>query len=513
MNLKKLLIWACAILIALTPFSAFAENNISLTLEGYMALAGDQSMQAWINGGLTDGVGSRSDGYVLALLHIQDAFETKADFSTYRQALLRAIRTDAFDSPVSKQRSALTLIALGAGDAPDASLADETIGKLGIMSYIFGLHLLNNGASSTLWTEETLVDKLLSMQKEDGGWAVNGNWGDVDVTAMCLQALALQAHDDKTEQAVNAAIDFLSQKQLESGGYASYGQENCESCAQVLLALDALGIDSTTDERFIKNGHTALDALLSYRTDDALFEHIVDSGANEMATAQALSALIALDTDGAFYDLTTLAADNSALISEKSAQTLGIRAYLLIALGALTVAGVVFAATRKRSRIKHLIFVLLSAAALFAAVLTIDVQSSKSYYGGEARKLTQIDGYVTLSVRCDTVAGQGDRAVPPESGVIMDDTRFPFQSGDSVFDILTDAVRKGGLQMEYSGTSSAMAYVKSINNLYEYDFGEMSGWMYSVNGEYLSVGCGGALVQDGDIICWQYTTALGEDLK
>ena len=57
------------------------------------------------------------------------------------------------------------------------------------------------------------------------------------------------------------------------------------------------------------------------------------------------------------------------------------------------------------------------------------------------------------------------------------------------------------------------AYIAGINNLYEFDYGELSGWIYSVNGVQADVGCGQYLLSDGDKIKWEYTCNLGEDLK
>ena len=67
--------------------------------------------------------------------------------------------------------------------------------------------------------------------------------------------------------------------------------------------------------------------------------------------------------------------------------------------------------------------------------------------------------------------------------------------------------------MEYAGANASQAYVKGINYLYELAYGDLSGWIYLVNGERASVGCGTYVVQDGDEIIWAYTTELGEDLK
>lgn len=510
MKLRKLLTWACAILIALTPFPAFSESHAELADGIFDALRGEKSMQEWIDEDLSEGAGGHTDNYIFPLVRRQNLSGEEFSFTRYAEALYRALKEDDFDSPVSKQKSALALIAVGGGAALPENIADDTIGKLGVMSYVFGLHLLRSGAPSELWTEEALIEKILSLQKADGGWAITGNFGDPDVTAMCLLTLSRLEGDENMDGVIAAGLDFLSERQRENGTYASYGLENCESCAQVLIALDALGVNYLNDERFIRGGVNVLDAMLSFRMDDGLYEHAAGTGTSDMARVQALTALTMLDSEEYLYDFSGRA--EIEFNTDVKSET-GARMYILIAIAVLALGGVVFALTRRRGRVKQLIFVLLIAGAAIAATLLIDVQSAGDYYGGEGRKLESVDGYVTISIGCDTVAGRRDDGTTPEDGVILYDTKLPFQEGDSVFDILTDAVRIGNIQMEYSGTSRKLAYVRGINNLYEYDHGELSGWMYSVDGEFLSLGSGSYIVEDGDVIRWQYTTELGEDLK
>ena len=238
-------------------------------------------MQEWIDGEIADGAGGHTDNYIFSLYHaeayicskyhVEKGLGSDLNFQNYAEALYRAIKEDDFDSPVSKQKSSLALIAVGGGASMTDGVADETIGKLGIMSYVFGLHLINNGAPSELWTQNQLVEKILSMQKADGGWAITGNYGDADVTAMCIQALTYADYGEEAKKAIDAGVNFLSNKQLPNAGYASYGLENCESCAQVLIALDCLGIDYKTDERFIKNGRTIL--WRRFNRDDWAIDH------------------------------------------------------------------------------------------------------------------------------------------------------------------------------------------------------------------------------------------------
>ncbi len=85
--------------------------------------------------------------------------------------------------------------------------------------------------------------------------------------------------------------------------------------------------------------------------------------------------------------------------------------------------------------------------------------------------------------------------IPPHSAA--------FSRGDSVLDILLSAVRDAGLQIEYTG-AGGLAYVQGINDLYEFDEGPESGWVYTVNGEEIFESAGAYKPKDGDVIVWQY---------
>ena len=157
-------------------------------------------------------------------------------------------------------------------------------------------------------TRDGLVAYILDQQLSDGGWALSGDSADPDMTAMALQALAAYRTGDKAVQsAVDKALKTLSDMQQADGGYSSWGTLNSESCAQVIIALTALGIDPAKDSRFAKNGLTVLDALLSFAADGG-FRHTADGERNDMATEQALCALTAyarlLDGKTALYDMT-----------------------------------------------------------------------------------------------------------------------------------------------------------------------------------------------------------------
>jgi hypothetical protein len=125
----------------------------------------------------------------------------------------------------------------------------------------------------------------------------------------------------------------------------------------------------------------------------------------------------------------------------------------------------------------------------------------------------------TLSVRCDTILDnmklldkEKHELVPPD-GVIFPPTTVTFHEGESVFNILQREMKRAGIHMEFVNTPIYnSAYIEGINNLYEFDVGELSGWMYKVNDWYPGYGCSRYQAEDGDRIEWTYTCDLGRDL-
>lgn len=145
-------------------------------------------------------------------------------------------------------------------------------------------------------TREGLVAEILSYQCSDGGWALMGDESDVDLTAMALTALAPYQEETDVKAAVEQALTFLSAAQQDDGGFMSWGAANSESCAQVIVALTALGIDPAADARFTKAGGTAIDALCAFACEGGGFRHSDEqTGPDGMATEQGFYALTAYD--------------------------------------------------------------------------------------------------------------------------------------------------------------------------------------------------------------------------
>lgn len=125
----------------------------------------------------------------------------------------------------------------------------------------------------------------------------------------------------------------------------------------------------------------------------------------------------------------------------------------------------------------------------------------------------------TLSVSCNTLLDnmkyldKEKWELVPEDGVIFPAGAVTFYEGESVFNLLQREMKKNKIHMEFSNTPIYnSAYIRGIHNLYEFDAGELSGWMYKVNGWFPNYGCSRYQLADGDVIEWVYTMDLGRDV-
>ncbi|MDR1604391.1 MAG: DUF4430 domain-containing protein [Gracilibacteraceae bacterium] len=125
----------------------------------------------------------------------------------------------------------------------------------------------------------------------------------------------------------------------------------------------------------------------------------------------------------------------------------------------------------------------------------------------------------SLAVRCDTLLANLELLEPakqglvPADGVILPPTETIFYEGESVFDLLRRETRQAGIHLEFTHVPLYnSAYIEGINNLYEFDAGELSGWMYSVNGWFPNYGSSRYRLQPGDTVEWVYTCDLGDDV-
>lgn len=133
--------------------------------------------------------------------------------------------------------------------------------------------------------------------------------------------------------------------------------------------------------------------------------------------------------------------------------------------------------------------------------------------------IKKYDNTCTFVIECKTILNNKDKLKKglekyvPENGMIYSGT-VGFDSGESVYDILRRICDENSIQMEASYTPAFSSYyIEGINNLYEFDCGQGSGWMYSVNGIFPNYGCSSYKPASNDEIAFRYTCELGNDLK
>jgi len=240
---------------------------------------------------------------------------------------------------------------------------DNDIAAQGTNGLVYAIEALDASGviapADARYTEDSLIGSLLDAQSPDGGFGLYRNASDVDVTAMAICALAPHANDGEVGAAIDRALDYLSSQQGDDGAFLSGGVANSESCSQVVMALSALQLNPKTDARFVKNGQSVYDALMSFKRDDGSFSHASDDDLSRvelLATEQATRALISMDElarggDGNVYTADVSLSLGSKSTGASSAENDSPLPWLLggIGIGAAIVA-VMLIASRKRRR-------------------------------------------------------------------------------------------------------------------------------------------------------------------
>ena len=165
-----------------------------------------------------------------------------------------------------------------------------------------GYDMPQNPGAAVQATRDMYIDRILDCQLSDGGFSLFGGTAEAtaadsaanpDITGMALQALAKYQDRADVAKVIDEAVACLSEIQKDDAGFSSWGTANLESVVQVVVALTELGV-SLDDDRFVKNGHTLLDNLLTFRQADGSFKHTADGGGNsQMSTEQGLYGLVA----------------------------------------------------------------------------------------------------------------------------------------------------------------------------------------------------------------------------
>lgn len=125
----------------------------------------------------------------------------------------------------------------------------------------------------------------------------------------------------------------------------------------------------------------------------------------------------------------------------------------------------------------------------------------------------------TFSISCNTLLENIDKLdsekveLIPENGIILAEKKVVFYEGETVFNVLKRETKQNKIHLEFENTPIyKSAYIEGIGNIYEFDCGELSGWMYKVNDWFPNYGCSRYQLKDGDKVEWVYTCDLGADV-
>lgn len=167
--------------------------------------------------------------------------------------------------------------------------------------YIYSLLAIDSAnyeiPQGTEWTRVSLVEKILELELDNGGWSFFGDTPSTDITGMALLALSPYKDQPDVKKAINRAIEAMSHLQDENGGFYEEfnGGFTSEAASMLIVGLSSVGVDATS-QAFTKADRNLLEFLLSFQLEDGSFKHVIDDNkSSEFATNQAALALVAYD--------------------------------------------------------------------------------------------------------------------------------------------------------------------------------------------------------------------------
>ena len=309
--IKRLTVFLAALVLLLTPCTSLADYDLDKVISDTASY-----IQATVSNPQVGSIGGEWAVFGLARsgADVPDEY-----YQRYYKNVLQYVQdcggvlSDTKYTEYSRLIIALTSIGKNPSDVAGCNLLtplgdyEKTI-RQGINGPVWALLALDcgnydmpqNSSAEIQATREMYVKYILDCRLTNGGWSLSGKANeavdaeaDPDITSMALTALSKYQDRDDVKAAVSAALGILSEMQNENGGFESWGGENSESAAQALTALCELGI-SVDDGRFVKNGKTILDNVLSFYEEGAGFLHTHDGGgSNQMATEQCFYAITA----------------------------------------------------------------------------------------------------------------------------------------------------------------------------------------------------------------------------
>ncbi|HBW36909.1 X2-like carbohydrate binding domain-containing protein [Desulfosporosinus sp. BICA1-9] len=379
-------------------------------------------------------------------------------------------------------------------------------------------------AAKTEYDQEKAVLNLLTYQNSDGAffYSTDYNTSDPDQTGMALLALANHQTLTGVTDSIVKAKAYLKGIQENTGGFASWGIDNPNSVATVISGLVAIGEDPVADG-WKKNGKTMLDDLLRFQLDDGSFYSPYSPGVtDDMATYQSLIALGDINAHESVWQRLQESSPQetsdstitpvTAVFDKKTANQADVP--ITMTLNGNTLNSITNGETTLTAGSDYTV-------ANDGSTVTI----GKNYLANQATGTTTLNFIfsagnsqalqITIS---DTTSSSTQQ--PAQSNItlevvgkngqtILSSATMSLVSGDTAYSVLIRELGQGQVTVTGSGSSF---YVSGINGLNAGDDGATSGWMYSINGVYPSVGAASISLKNGDVVAWRYTTNLGKDV-
>ena len=414
-----------------------------------------------------------SDNDDLVYLLARSGLLTEADAAAYEEGLLAAIKGSWDLEKVTQWQKIAFAVAASGGDPSDQAGMDILTMVLSydvtdenneVDLYVLNSKLLAAGAfGDPLQDARIAADMVLAKQNADG--AFEDQWGTtLDSTSMTLQALAASglAEQEDVSAAIEKAVAYLSSQQGDDGSFLFNDAPSISSTAQACTALAGLGIDPAGDQRFIKNGHSVWEALVTlYQQELAAEEQDADFYAR-MQGAMGLAAGLRLHEGEEPYYAAGLFAVQAPEGSPELQKTAS------------------------------------------------DAQAAQPQAGASAAA----SGDAPEQAADPSAQPQPERvtvAIQGDGEAILAPMAVTWEEGDTAYSVLKRAAEAQDIAVEISG-SGRKAYVEGIGDLYEFDKGATSGWLYEVNGTFPNKSAGGYAVAAGDSVTWHYTLDMGKDV-
>ncbi|MCT4585519.1 MAG: terpene cyclase/mutase family protein [Peptostreptococcaceae bacterium] len=138
------------------------------------------------------------------------------------------------------------------------------------------------------YDEEDAIDYLLSLKLDEGNFYKKD---DLDTTAIIVQALSKFEDKDEVKDAIEDAIKYFEDSQLDDGEFLFMGDKNPYTLIEIIQALISIDYDIYSKD-FSKNNDNLVDILFRYY-DDGKFVYKTKFGKEEKLCTQRAFTLLA----------------------------------------------------------------------------------------------------------------------------------------------------------------------------------------------------------------------------